>query len=254
LNPRSLARNGTCNVSHSRHGKKIGCQAESLKYFLRDIRGWWRPEMKRELDPPNKSGESRRARRTTWAGPENRLFHGFYGNQRGGSRPHRMAHKALLKDPQVRRWYDNVSRGSELTAQAYLRRLGLFCRRWHSTPAGLLRKRPRDTHNLLADTVTELESKGYAGSYGQSIVKAVKSWLSVRGGRDGKFDCANQRHAAHRIGNRSHHADRSQRRTTERDDERCARNVGGCRDCIYRRRCFMRWHTGMQHGDVEGLA
>jgi hypothetical protein len=134
--------------------------------------------MKRELDPPNKSGESRRARQTTWAGPENRLFHGFYSNQRGGSRPHRMAHKALLKDPQVRRWYDNVSRGSEPTAQVYLRRLGLFCKRWHSTPAGLLGKRPREIHNLLVDTVTELERRGYAGSYGQAIVKAVKSWLS----------------------------------------------------------------------------
>jgi hypothetical protein len=89
-----------------------------------------------------------------------------------------MAHKRLLKDPQVNRWYDNVSRGSMLTAQAYLRRLGLFCRRWHSTPARLLEKEPREIHSLLVDTVTELESKGYAGSYGQAIVKAVKSWLS----------------------------------------------------------------------------
>jgi len=89
-----------------------------------------------------------------------------------------MAHKRLLKDPQVGRWYDNVSRGSMLTAQAYLRRLGLFCRRWHSTPAGLLEKEPREIHNLLVDTVTELESKGYAGSYGQAVIKAVKSWLS----------------------------------------------------------------------------
>jgi hypothetical protein len=60
-----------------------------------------------------------------------------------------MAHKTLLKDPQVRRWYDNVSRGSELTAQAYLRRFGLFCRRSHSRPARLLGKEPRDIHNLL---------------------------------------------------------------------------------------------------------
>jgi len=28
------------------------------------------------------------------------------------------------------------------------------------------------------DRVTELESKGYAGSYGQAVIKAVKSWLS----------------------------------------------------------------------------
>jgi len=71
-----------------------------------------------------------------------------------------------------------MSRGSEPTSQAYLRRLGLFCRRWHSTPTGLLTKEPQDIHKLLVDTVTELEGKGYAGSYGQSIVKSVKSWLS----------------------------------------------------------------------------
>jgi hypothetical protein len=70
-----------------------------------------------------------------------------------------MAHKTLLKDPQVRRWYDNVSRGSVLTAQAYLRRLGLFCKRWHSTPAGLLEKEPREIHNLLVDIFTELERR-----------------------------------------------------------------------------------------------
>jgi hypothetical protein len=56
--------------------------------------------------------KSPRARQTTWASPENRPGSGFYINQRGGSRPHTAAHKALLKDPQVRRWYDNVSRAS----------------------------------------------------------------------------------------------------------------------------------------------
>ena len=89
-----------------------------------------------------------------------------------------MAHKTLLKDTQVRRWYDNVSRASELTAEVNLRRLGLFCNRLHLTPLGLLEKQPQEIHSLLVDTLTELEKKGYAGSYLQGIVKGVKSWLS----------------------------------------------------------------------------
>ena len=89
-----------------------------------------------------------------------------------------MAHKKLLENPQVKRWYDNLSRKSELTANVYLRRLGLFCRKWCLTPADLLRKDPQEVHSLLVDTVTELEGKDYAGSYGKGFVKAVKSWLS----------------------------------------------------------------------------
>jgi hypothetical protein len=89
-----------------------------------------------------------------------------------------MAHKKLLENLQVKRWYDNVSRASELTAEVDLRRLGLFCNRWHLTPLSLLDKQPQEIHSLLVDTVTELEKEGYAGSYLQGIVKGVKSWLS----------------------------------------------------------------------------
>jgi len=39
-----------------------------------------------------------------------------------------MAHKKLLENPQVKRWYDNLSRRSEVTANVYLRRLGLVSR------------------------------------------------------------------------------------------------------------------------------
>jgi hypothetical protein len=41
-----------------------------------------------------------------------------------------------------------------------------------------LEKQPQEIHSLLVDTVTELEKKGYAGSYLQGIVKGMKSWLS----------------------------------------------------------------------------
>jgi hypothetical protein len=38
-----------------------------------------------------------------------------------------------------------------------------------------LENQPQEIHSLLVDTVTELEKKGYAGSYLQGIVKGVKS-------------------------------------------------------------------------------
>jgi hypothetical protein len=82
-----------------------------------------------------------------------------------------MGHKRLLKDLRVKRWYDDLSRGSQMTAQVYLRRLGLFCRKWRTSPVGLMSKQPHEIHE-------NLDASGYAGSQGQSIAKAVKSWLS----------------------------------------------------------------------------
>ncbi|MEM3434042.1 MAG: hypothetical protein QXU33_05885 [Candidatus Methanomethyliaceae archaeon] len=43
----------------------------------------------------------------------------------------------LLEDPDVRRWYENVARGSITTAEVYLRRLGFFCSSLGSTPREL---------------------------------------------------------------------------------------------------------------------
>jgi len=59
-----------CMLSLFHHRKDaIGCQAKSLKYFL-DHTSWRRrPKMKRELDPPKKSGESLRTRHKFCPGP-----------------------------------------------------------------------------------------------------------------------------------------------------------------------------------------
>ena len=43
-------------------------------------------------------------------------------------------HRQLLSDPEVKRWYDNVARGSIITADVYLRRLGLLCERNNIKP------------------------------------------------------------------------------------------------------------------------
>ena len=84
----------------------------------------------------------------------------------------------LLENPDVERWYRNVARGSRVTADVYLRRVGGFCKEKGLTPADLAGKDERDLRNLLMDFISSMEEKGYAGSYIESIVKAVRSWLS----------------------------------------------------------------------------
>lgn len=84
----------------------------------------------------------------------------------------------LLDDEDVRRWYENVSRGSKVTADVCFRRLGNFCESHDIVPRELASMSDREIHNLLMDYVTSAEKKGYAGSYISSTMKALKSWLT----------------------------------------------------------------------------
>jgi hypothetical protein len=86
----------------------------------------------------------------------------------------------LLEDNDVKRWYNNVARGSTVTADVYLRRLGSFCAESKVTPVVLATTAPTKLDNLLMDYVFAKE-KQYAGSYVESTVKAVKSWLAYNG-------------------------------------------------------------------------
>ncbi|MEO9310242.1 MAG: hypothetical protein ABI337_08100, partial [Nitrososphaera sp.] len=90
-------------------------------------------------------------------------------------------HKRLLADPDVKRWYDNIARGSTITADVRLRRLGVYCENTDITPKKLAQigiKNVRDVEDLLLDYVSFLEKKGYAPSYIEDILKALRSWLS----------------------------------------------------------------------------
>ncbi len=83
----------------------------------------------------------------------------------------------LLEDPDLRRWYENVARGSTVTADVYLRRLGGFCEIQKLLPKDILSKSDREISNLLMDFVSWSEKQGHAGSYIRSTLKAVRSWL-----------------------------------------------------------------------------
>ena len=90
-------------------------------------------------------------------------------------------HKKLLADPDVRRWYDNMSRGSTMTADVRIRRLGVYCERTSITPKKLVQigiNNVKDAEDLLLDYVSFLEKTGYAPSYIEDILKALRSWLS----------------------------------------------------------------------------
>lgn len=87
----------------------------------------------------------------------------------------------LLKDDDVRRWFENVSRGSEIWADVCLRRIGKVCSDLHITPKDMLKFKEKELYDFLMDLVSDLEKKGYAGSYIASIMKALKSWLSFNG-------------------------------------------------------------------------
>jgi len=75
------------------------------------------------------------------------------------------------------RWYNNLERRSKVTAGVYLRRLGNFCQRNQLTSKQLAQMDEETATNLVLDLVSDLQERGNAGSYVESIVKAVKSWL-----------------------------------------------------------------------------
>lgn len=86
----------------------------------------------------------------------------------------------LLAEPDVKRWYNNVARGSPVTAEINLRRLSKFCEDNKITPldlADLGQKNIRAATDLLQDHISWMEGQNYAPQYIQGTITAVKSWL-----------------------------------------------------------------------------
>jgi hypothetical protein len=67
-------------------------------------------------------------------------------------------HKHLLDDPQIKRWYDNLARGSPITADERLRRLGRMCVVLEKRPFDFVqekRKTPEEFDNFVLDFVSD---------------------------------------------------------------------------------------------------
>jgi len=88
---------------------------------------------------------------------------------------------AILADPNVRRWYDNLARGAQASADINARRLAAFCESAKLTPPVIARASERRAYDALLDFVAREEKRGVAGSYVVRTVKAVKSWLAFNG-------------------------------------------------------------------------
>ena len=71
----------------------------------------------------------------------------------------------LLDDEQISRWHAHVARGSEITADVYLRRMYCFCREHEMTSRDLLSMDDDQVITMLNDTITEMEFEDYAGSH-----------------------------------------------------------------------------------------
>ena len=120
--------------------------------------------------------------RTSTATDNDTAKYNDHDTNSGHKRPPRRSNKArMLSNPEISRWHANMARGSAITADIMLRRLDLFCRAHQMGPmelASLGMKDVRTATNLLEDHITWMEDKGYAPSYVNSYVKAVKSWLA----------------------------------------------------------------------------
>jgi hypothetical protein len=89
--------------------------------------------------------------------------------------------KVILANPDVRRWYENVARGSQATAEISIRRLAAFCDATKMEPMGLVELPDRKLHDLFLDFVSAEEKRGKAGSYILKSTTAVRSWLRHNG-------------------------------------------------------------------------
>ncbi|MFZ0831307.1 MAG: site-specific integrase, partial [Thermoplasmata archaeon] len=87
----------------------------------------------------------------------------------------------LLTNPDVRRWFENLARGSRATADINLRRLNALCNSLGTTPAELSGLTEKQLHDRFLDFVSAEERRGVAGSYIVRTMKAGKSWLLHNG-------------------------------------------------------------------------
>lgn len=89
-------------------------------------------------------------------------------------------YEKLFEDKDVKRWHDNMKRGSPAAAEIYKRNLGKFCENTKLTPNELAKKTQKDIEDLLMDYVSTVENK-HAGSYIHNTIKVAKSWLAFNG-------------------------------------------------------------------------
>ena len=90
----------------------------------------------------------------------------------------------LLEDEDLERWYLVTARGSRLTAEVSLRRIGKACGLLGLDPRGMVKAAQGDIMGFadkVDDVVTHLEEEGLSPGYIEDIVQSIKSWLKHNG-------------------------------------------------------------------------
>ncbi len=86
-----------------------------------------------------------------------------------------------LRNPDVKRWYDNLSRASINTAEVRLRRCNLTFRQHNMSmmeAIQLAQKSNKDACDFIQDHISWMESEGKAPQYIKTTVTALKSWYA----------------------------------------------------------------------------
>jgi|SRR5579871_1209763 len=89
-------------------------------------------------------------------------------------------HKALLQDPAVRSWWEARSLRSRLSADQYLRQLGLLLERTGLTPteiSALAKEHPDQLRDLLVRDAAKLKGEGKLDSYVSKFFEGLKSYF-----------------------------------------------------------------------------
>lgn len=88
-----------------------------------------------------------------------------------------------LADADVLRWYQNVARGANSTADNYLRMASRLLESSNQTFHGIIQMKPQKRDDFMADLVQRELDRGLAGSTVAFGKKALASWLEWNGKR-----------------------------------------------------------------------
>lgn len=86
----------------------------------------------------------------------------------------------MLANPDVKRWHDNLARGSKNTAENRVRILSRICDEHDMTPMQLAELGMRDARtaaDFVEDHITSMESRSYSPGTIQTSLTTLKSWL-----------------------------------------------------------------------------
>lgn len=98
-----------------------------------------------------------------------------------GSELAKSPYRSFLDDVDFKRWFENVKRGSVVTAHEWFRRMGYIQKRFGKNPKDIASLSPKDATNFILDVVSALEADGRSGNYISNCVKPLKSWLEFNG-------------------------------------------------------------------------